>query len=74
MVTVTKAQSQAIFRAIADPTRREILNLLREGRRRSEKSPAIFAPAVRRFRNTSDCSNRPVLSLRVSVVPPTFAN
>jgi len=31
MVTITKAQSQAIFRAIADPTRREILNLLREG-------------------------------------------
>jgi DNA-binding transcriptional ArsR family regulator len=31
MVTINKLQSQAIFRAIADPTRREILNLLRHG-------------------------------------------
>lgn len=31
MVTINKLQSQAIFQAIADPTRREILNLLREG-------------------------------------------
>ena len=31
MVTITKAQNRAIFRAIADPPRREILNLLREG-------------------------------------------
>jgi len=31
MVTVSKVQRQAIFRAIADPTRREILSLLREG-------------------------------------------
>ena len=31
MVTVKKMQRQAIFRAIADPTRREILNLLRVG-------------------------------------------
>jgi len=31
MVTVAKGQSQAIFRAIADPTRRQILNLLRDG-------------------------------------------
>jgi len=31
MVTLKSAQSQAIFRAIADPTRRKILNLLREG-------------------------------------------
>ena len=31
MVTEKELQSQAIFRAIADPTRREILNLLREG-------------------------------------------
>ena len=31
MVTIKKVQSHAIFRAIADPTRREILNLLREG-------------------------------------------
>ncbi|MGH8137784.1 MAG: ArsR/SmtB family transcription factor [Steroidobacteraceae bacterium] len=30
MVTTKKLQSQAIFRAIADPTRRQILNLLRE--------------------------------------------
>jgi DNA-binding transcriptional ArsR family regulator len=33
MVTAKKARSQAIFRAIADPTRRQILNLLREGPR-----------------------------------------
>jgi DNA-binding transcriptional ArsR family regulator len=33
MVTLRKAQQQAIFRAIADPTRRQILNLLREGPR-----------------------------------------
>ena len=31
MVTTTKAQGEAIFRAIADPTRREILSLLRGG-------------------------------------------
>jgi DNA-binding transcriptional ArsR family regulator len=32
MVTVTTKQSDAVFRAIADPTRREILRLLRDGR------------------------------------------
>jgi DNA-binding transcriptional ArsR family regulator len=31
MVTLKKTRHQVIFRAIADPTRREILNLLREG-------------------------------------------
>jgi DNA-binding transcriptional ArsR family regulator len=31
MVTMNQRQSRAIFRAIADPTRRQILNLLREG-------------------------------------------
>ena len=31
MVTMKMMQRQKIFRAIADPTRREILNLLREG-------------------------------------------
>ena len=31
MVTISKSRNQAIFRAIADPTRRQILNLLREG-------------------------------------------
>ncbi len=32
MVTKKNRQSQAVFRAIADPTRREILGLLRGGR------------------------------------------
>ena len=33
MVTVKRKQRDAVFRAIADPTRREILNLLRGGHR-----------------------------------------
>lgn len=32
MVTLNRHQRDAIFRAIADPTRREILSLLRSGR------------------------------------------
>jgi DNA-binding transcriptional ArsR family regulator len=31
MVTVTRRQKDVVFRAIADPTRREILRLLRDG-------------------------------------------
>jgi len=33
MVTINTTRSQAIFRAIADPTRRQILSLLRQGPR-----------------------------------------
>ncbi len=33
MVTVTDSQRDAVFRALADPTRRRILGLLRGGRR-----------------------------------------
>src|SRR5690242_11113128 len=33
MVTINRKQSAAVFRAIADPTRREILGLLRGGGR-----------------------------------------
>jgi DNA-binding transcriptional ArsR family regulator len=32
MVTITRKQNDAVFRAIADPTRREILRLLLKGR------------------------------------------
>lgn len=33
MVTVSVARREVVFRAVADPTRREILRLLRDGRR-----------------------------------------
>jgi DNA-binding transcriptional ArsR family regulator len=51
MVTENRRQSQAVFKAIADPTRREILHLLREGERTVGVIAANFStsrPAVSR--------------------------
>jgi len=42
MVTVRDKQSNAVFRAIADPTRREILRLLRHRRRTVGEIAANF--------------------------------
>lgn len=42
MVTNRGRQNQAVFRAIADPTRREILGLLRGGRRSVGEIAANF--------------------------------
>jgi DNA-binding transcriptional ArsR family regulator len=42
MVTLKRKQSDAVFRAIANPTRREILRLLRKGRRSAGEIAANF--------------------------------
>src|SRR6266403_5649398 len=42
MVTMRRKQNNAVFRAIADPTRREILRLLRNGRRTVGEIAANF--------------------------------
>jgi len=42
MVTMRHKQCNAVFRAIADPTRREILKLLRDGRRTVGEIAANF--------------------------------
>jgi DNA-binding transcriptional ArsR family regulator len=42
MVTMSRKQSNAVFRAIADPTRREILRLLRDSRRTVGEIAANF--------------------------------
>jgi DNA-binding transcriptional ArsR family regulator len=42
MVTVRRKQSNTVFRAIADPTRREILRLLRDGPRTVGQIAANF--------------------------------
>jgi DNA-binding transcriptional ArsR family regulator len=42
MVTLTRKQHEAVFRAIAAPTRREILNLLRGGQRTVGEIAANF--------------------------------
>ena len=42
MVTLKRKQSNMVFRAIADPTRREILRLLRDGRRTVGEIAANF--------------------------------
>jgi Predicted transcriptional regulators len=49
MVTIKRSQRDAVFRAIADPTRREILALLRAGRRTVGEIAANFStsrPAI----------------------------
>ena len=51
MVTQIRKQNEAVFRAIADPTRREILGLLRGGRRSVGDIAANFRtsrPAISR--------------------------
>jgi DNA-binding transcriptional ArsR family regulator len=42
MVTINRKQRDALFRAIADPTRREILSLLRGGRQTVGEIAANF--------------------------------
>jgi DNA-binding transcriptional ArsR family regulator len=49
MVTVTRKHNDPVFRAIADPTRREILRLLRDGARTVGEIAANFStsrPAI----------------------------
>jgi DNA-binding transcriptional ArsR family regulator len=49
MVTITRAQRNVVFRAIADPTRREILRLLRDGQQTVGQIAANFStsrPAI----------------------------
>jgi DNA-binding transcriptional ArsR family regulator len=49
MVTITRAQQNVVFRAIADPTRREILRLLRDGQQTVGQIAANFStsrPAI----------------------------
>jgi DNA-binding transcriptional ArsR family regulator len=65
MVTVRRKQNDAVFRAIADPTRREILRLLRDGRRTVGEIAANFPtsrPAIskhlRLLRNAGLVVNR----------------
>jgi len=49
MVTISKAQRNVVFRAIADPTRREILRLLLDGQQTVGQIASNFAtsrPAI----------------------------
>jgi DNA-binding transcriptional ArsR family regulator len=51
MVTLTRAQRNVVFRAIADPTRREILRLLRDGQQTVGQIASNFStsrPAISR--------------------------
>src|SRR5215471_14109288 len=56
MVTVRHKRSNAVFRAIADPTRREILNLLRGG-------PHTVGEIAANFR-----TSRPAISKHLSLL------
>lgn len=59
MVTMTKIMQQAVFRAIADPTRREILNLLRV-------RPRAVGDLASNFRST-----RPAISKHLRLLEST---
>lgn len=59
MVTQIELQSQAVFRALADPTRRQILGLLRQ-------SPLSVGELAGNFRMSRPAISKHVRSLRLA--------